>query len=113
MTAQPDPQTAPELVERCRNAMIETAMYQKDRTRLFGSYSVCNWDEVVSACLAALPDAGGVLVPREPTEEMLAAYFDALVYPVTERSKPWHRVKAIKRWKAMLAALPAMVKEKD
>ena len=102
MTTQPDPQQVPELLEQCARAIFQLGYINWERS-----------EEYARACLAAMPDTGWVLVPVEPTEEMLAAYFDALVYPVTERSRPWHRVKAIKRWKAMLAALPAMVKEKD
>lgn len=45
-----------------------------------------------------------ILVPREPTPRMLSAYCAALENPVDERARPWHMLKAKKRWSAMLEA---------
>ena len=39
---------------------------------------------------------------REPSPEMFAAYMNALENPADQRRAAWHRMKMLKRWKAML-----------
>ena len=41
---------------------------------------------------------------REPTKAMLDAYLTALENPCDPRERPWHAVKARKRWEAMIGA---------
>ncbi len=41
---------------------------------------------------------------REPTEEMVAAYMSALEHRADPKKEPWHKVKMMKRWKAMIDA---------
>lgn len=48
--------------------------------------------------------AAGPSIPKEPTDAMLAAYLGALEHPCDERRKPWHLLKARKRWAAMVSA---------
>ena len=63
-----------------------------------------------TVALAALSGAGFAVVPREPTEEMIKAYYHAMdgTHP-TAKMNPRkalvdHHIKAQKRYRAMLSA---------
>lgn len=63
----------------------------------------------IDAILSALDAAGYAVVPKEPTEEMLRAYYQCMegTHP-TARMNPdkylTHNLKANTRWRAMLTA---------
>ena len=72
--------------------------------RSYGNHHMADFLKTVEKRLQALTQGDVVLWPEEPTEAMLDAYKNSLESPCDAKSWPYHRLKAIKRYKAMRAA---------
>ena len=79
-------------------------------------HDVSDFSGVGDACLTALREAGFAVVPVEPTEAMLRAYYQCMIgtHPKAAMNPDKylvHNLKAKKRWFAMLKAAQGGIDE--